>query len=84
LLTLDGTTPFAGQRKSIAKQEFSMSKFSKALALAFVSVALIGTSSVAVAREGARSVGKGIKCSTRSMVDATGKVVYYQYCYKSI
>jgi hypothetical protein len=61
-----------------------MSKISKAIALAFISASLIGTSSVSIAQEGARSVGGGLKCSTRSTVDATGKVVYFQYCYKSI
>ncbi len=38
----------------------------------------------ATASEGARSVGQGMKCSTRAMTNPDGTVTYYQYCYKSI
>ena len=36
------------------------------------------------AQEGARSVGKGMKCSTRAVLQADATVKYQQVCYKSI
>lgn len=39
---------------------------------------------LAFAREGAQSVGKGIKCYTTGVLDADGNVKYIQVCYKSV
>ena len=38
----------------------------------------------ASAREGARSVGGGIKCYTAAVVQADGTVKYQQVCYKGV
>jgi hypothetical protein len=47
------------------------------------SVALLAPTA-AVAREGARSVGKGVKCSARSVLQADGTYKVQQVCYKSV
>lgn len=38
----------------------------------------------ASAREGARSVGGGLKCYTAAVVQADGSVQYQQVCYKGV
>lgn len=38
----------------------------------------------ASARDGARSVGGGIKCYTAAVVQADGTVKYQQVCYKGV
>jgi len=38
----------------------------------------------AVAREGAQSTGKGMKCYTAAVSNPDGTVTYTQVCYKSI
>lgn len=45
-------------------------------------VALVPATSMA--SEGARSVGKGMKCSTRAVQQADGTITYQYICYKSI
>jgi hypothetical protein len=62
-------------RKSIAAPAFIA-----AVITAMVSLAPVTAS----AREGAPSVGHGMKCSTRAVPQADGTVKYEQYCYKSI
>lgn len=52
-------------------------------ALAIIGFSLTLGASVATAREGARSVGKGMKCYTAATQTATG-VQYKQVCYKSV
>jgi hypothetical protein len=38
----------------------------------------------AMAREGARSVGQGLKCYTAAVLQADGTVKYQQVCYKGV
>ena len=38
----------------------------------------------ASAREGAQSVGKGVKCYTAAVLQANGTVKYQHVCYKSV
>jgi hypothetical protein len=54
------------------------------LLLATLAAVLSTLAPVAMAREGAQSVGKGIKCYTTGTYDANGNVKYIQVCYKSI
>ena len=49
----------------------------KSLTIAFVSAALLAGAGSVFAREGARSVGKGIKCYYNSQIKA-------QVCYKGV
>jgi uncharacterized membrane protein len=54
------------------------------LAAALVSVLTALAPASVMAREGAQSVGHGIKCYTAAIVNADGTVTYKQICYKSI
>jgi hypothetical protein len=49
-------------------------------------LALIATfsASTASAREGAQSVGQGVKCYTAAVQQADGTVKYQRVCYKSV
>lgn len=66
--------------------EFHMSVLSRKLTttVAFALALGVLTPTVSLAREGAQSVGKGIKCYTTGTYDANGNVKYIQVCYKSI
>lgn len=48
----------------------------------FLLAALVPQS--AFAREGAQSVGKGIKCYTAAVAQADGTVKYQRVCYKGV
>lgn len=52
------------------------------VAAAFGSLTLLPN--VAAAREGAQSVGKGIKCYTAAVQQADGTVKYQRVCYKGV
>jgi hypothetical protein len=54
------------------------------LATAFVTALAALAPTAAMASEGARSVGKGMKCSTRAVQQADGTVTYQYVCYKAI
>jgi hypothetical protein len=56
---------------------------SKTLLVAAVFTAAI-VPSVSMAREGAPSVGHGIKCYTTAVQQPNGTVTYQQVCYKAI
>lgn len=53
-------------------------------ASAIVATVMAFAPTLATAREGARSVGKGIKCSQRMVLQANGTYKVQQVCYKSI
>lgn len=62
-------------RTSIATTSFLAALLTAVAALAPVT---------ASAREGAQSVGKGIKCYTAAVVQADGSVKYQRVCYKGV
>lgn len=53
-------------------------------AAAIATMAATLAPATAQAREGAQSVGKGIKCYTGAVVQADGTVKYQRICYKSV
>jgi len=62
-----------------------MSKISKTVSVALMAVVtMVLGSGFAAASEGARSVGKGLKCSQRMVLQADGTYRVQQVCYKSI
>jgi uncharacterized membrane protein len=63
----------------------SKSLIAKSLvAASFISAVAALAPSVAFAQEGARSVGKGMKCYTAAVTQANGTVKIQQVCYKAI
>lgn len=54
------------------------------LAAALVSTLAALAPATAMAREGARSVGGGLKCYTTAVKQADGTITYEQICYKGI
>lgn len=54
------------------------------IAATLVTALAVLAPATASAREGARSVGGGIKCYTAAVVQANGSVKYQQVCYKSV
>ena len=54
-----------------------------AATLSLISIAMTAGASVASAREGAQSVGKGMKCYQTATQTPTG-IQYKQVCYKSV
>ena len=61
----------------------SQSFIRTALAASLV-LSTFALSPAAQAREGAQSVGKGIKCYTAAVVQADGSVKIQRVCYKSV
>lgn len=53
-----------------------------AIVAAFISAMAVLAAPSAMAREGAQSVGGGIKCYTAAVVQADGSVKYQRVCYK--
>ena len=51
---------------------------------AFISAVAVLAAPAAMAREGAQSVGGGIKCYTAAVVQADGTVKYQRVCYKGV
>lgn len=51
---------------------------------AFFSALVVLTPLSAMAREGAQSVGQGLKCYTAAVVQADGSVKYQRVCYKGV
>jgi hypothetical protein len=63
----------------------SHSKIAKVVFASAVAMTVMALSpTIASASEGARSVGKGIKCSQRMVLQADGTYRVQQVCYKSI
>ena len=58
----------------------------KRVSVLLLSLSILATAfaTEAVAQEGARSVGKGIKCSQRFVPQPDGSLKLMQVCYKSI
>ncbi len=56
----------------------------KIIASICASAMLLAASNVVIAQEGARSVGKGLKCSQRLVPQTDGTLKLQQVCYKSI
>lgn len=56
------------------------------LALPVLATLAVGvlSPSLALAREGAQSVGHGIKCYTAAVTNADGTVTYTRVCYKGV
>ena len=71
---------------NLSNSEFHMPVLSRKLTttVAFALTLGVLTPTLSLAREGAQSVGKGIKCYTTGTYDANGNVKYIQVCYKSI
>lgn len=66
--------------------EFHMSVLSRKLTttVAFALALGVLTPTVSLAREGAQSVGKGIKCYTGYVTQADGTVKAQRICYKGV
>jgi hypothetical protein len=60
----------------------NMSK--KLISTTLIAMTLLTGTTILSAQEGARSVGKGLKCSQRLVPQADGTVKLQQVCYKSI
>lgn len=56
----------------------------KLVSTTLIAMTLLTGTSILFAQEGARSVGKGIKCSQRFVPQADGTLKLQQVCYKSI
>jgi len=56
------------------------------ISLALISVVLLAAlaPASASAREGAQSVGQGLKCYTAAVLQANGTVKYERICYKGV
>ncbi len=54
------------------------------IASTFITALAVLTPVTASAREGAQSVGKGMKCYTAAVMQTNGVVKYQRVCYKSI